>query len=81
MPDDLRSRSMRILLNQVASVQHPSVSMLARIEAAVPDPETAHEYVSLLLDKLDQDAYPSLTMLDRALGLAAALEHQAPLEE
>lgn len=74
MTDDLRSRSMQILLDQVSGGRYPSVSMLDRIEAAVADRETANRYVSLLLETIEQDAYPSPTMLDRVLGLIDALE-------
>jgi hypothetical protein len=81
MSNDLRNRSMQILLSQVSSGQYPSVSMLDRIEAAVNDRATANEYVNLLLDTLERDAYPSPTMLDRVLKLVEALERSQPPEE
>jgi anti-sigma factor ChrR (cupin superfamily) len=81
MSDDLRSRSIQILLNQAATPQYPSVSMLDRIEAAVNDREAANEYVGLLLDMLEKEAYPSPMMLDRVMGLIETLERSAPRQE
>lgn len=78
MSDDLRTRSMQVLLDQVASAQYPSVSMMNRVEEHVADRETAAEYVGLLLDALERDRYPSPTMLDRVLRLVEALEGQNP---
>jgi hypothetical protein len=74
MTDDLRSRSMHVLLDQVASAKYPSVSMMNRVEASVADRETATRYVGLLLDALERDRYPSPTMLDRVLRLVDALD-------
>ncbi|MDQ6838832.1 MAG: hypothetical protein M3137_11005 [Actinomycetota bacterium] len=76
MSDDLRSRAMQVLLDQVASAKYPSVSMMNRVEESVTDRETAHRYVELLLEALERDAYPSPTMLDRVLHLVEVLEKQ-----
>lgn len=74
MPDDLRRRTLQILLNQLSSTRYPSPTILDRIEAEIEDRQTADEYVNLLLDRLEADDYPSLMLLDRVNGLIRALE-------
>lgn len=77
MPNDLRRRSLQVLLNQVSSGQYPSPCMLDRVEMAVNDRDTAEEYVNLLLDSIERDSYPSPVLLDRVLGLVDALERSS----
>ena len=74
MPDDLRSRYVQILFNQVSQGRYPSVTMLDRVELAIADRQTAADYVNLLLDTIEQDSYPSPTMLDRVRELINVLD-------
>ena len=74
MADTQRDRYMEILLAQVLSCEHPSPTMLDRIEQAVGDRATAQAYVSALLDGVAAERYPSPQMLDRLAGLIDALE-------
>ncbi len=74
MPQDIRSRYLQILMDQLAAAHYPSISMLDRIESSVADRETAAEYVGLLLDVLERDRYPSPALLDRVRRLADTLE-------
>ena len=74
MADELRSRYIEILLDQVGAGRYPSTTMLDRVEKAVTDRQTATEYVSLLLDTIERDDYPSPTMLDRVRGLIDILD-------
>lgn len=74
MPDDLRRRTNQVLMNQVASARYPSPTMMDRIEASIEDRETATEYVSLLIDRIEQDDYPSMMLFDRVVGLIRILE-------
>jgi hypothetical protein len=46
--------------------RYPSHQILARIESAITDRETAQRYVDLLLSEAERQRYPSLRMLDRA---------------
>jgi hypothetical protein len=78
MPDDVRRRTMQVLLNQVSSGRYPSPSMLDRIEASIDDRETAVEYVTRLLDNLEEEAFPSPMMLDRLIGLVQVLARSGP---
>ncbi len=74
MSQDIRSRYLQILMDQLAAAQYPSISMLDRIENSVADRQTATEYVGLLLDLLERDRYPSPELLDRVRRLADVLD-------
>ncbi|MBO0729285.1 MAG: hypothetical protein J2P57_08500 [Acidimicrobiaceae bacterium] len=80
MPDELRSRWLQLILREISSARYPSIEMLTRAEAAIDDRETAHNYVSFLLDKVEQDEYPSPVMIDRIRMLIDTLERSAPSE-
>lgn len=49
--------------------RYPSHQILARIESAITDRETAERYVDLLLKEAESQRYPSLRMLDRAYSV------------
>jgi hypothetical protein len=78
MSDDLRGRTLQILMDQMAAGQYPSPTMLDRIEAEVADVETARRYVNMLLDAIEQERFPSPVMVDRVLGLVNAIEPAQP---
>jgi hypothetical protein len=72
--DQLRSRYVSMLLDQLSETRYPSSPMLDRIEAALTDPHAAEDYVGRLLGTAEQDRYPSPVMLQRLDRLIAKLE-------
>lgn len=75
--DEMRSRYISLLLDQLSETRYPSPTMLDRIEAAISDPEVAEDYVNRLLEATEQDLYPSPMMLDRLNRLIGILESVA----
>ena len=71
--EKLRSRYLKVLLDQFEETQYPSAPMMDRIEAAISDRETAEAYVKMLIDRVEQSRYPSPPMVDRVRGLLSAL--------
>jgi hypothetical protein len=48
--------------------------MMGRIEGTLRTSEQVREYGEMLLDKIDETRFPSLSMLDRVESLAATLQ-------
>jgi hypothetical protein len=61
------------LFKQAGEERYPSHQILARIEAAITDRETAERYVDLLMSQAEDQRYPSLLMLDRAKRIVTRL--------
>jgi hypothetical protein len=70
--DEARKRYVQMLSDKVRRDRFPSVTHMARIEAALT-PETAGDYLEMLLEKAAEDKYPSSTMLARIENVAAQL--------
>ncbi|WP_157741154.1 hypothetical protein [Jiangella sp. DSM 45060] len=57
-------------MRKVGADQYPSPTMLDHIEALLTDDDIA-EYAELLMERVEEDLYPSIPMLQRLLRLAA----------
>jgi hypothetical protein len=66
-------RYLDLLFAHVRSERYPSHQMLARIESAITDRESAQRYVDVLLEAAESQRYPSLRMLDRAAEMVSRL--------
>ncbi|PZF83892.1 hypothetical protein [Jiangella anatolica] len=66
----IRKAVVEALMRKVAADQYPSATMLDYIEALLTDDDVA-DYVALLIERVDEDYYPSIPMLQRLLRLAA----------
>ncbi len=71
---DLRERVTGSLLREIEEVQHPSVTMLNRVEATMENREDLADYIEVLVEKVEASRYPSIAMLNRLDGLLAQLE-------
>jgi hypothetical protein len=70
----LRERLTRGLLGEIEQVQHPSVTMLNRLEASLTTREALADYTETLVKKVEATRFPSVSMLNRIDGLIARLE-------
>jgi hypothetical protein len=61
-----------VLMDKVRGDRFPSPVQLEMIEEVIPR-EKLPEYIELLIEKAEQDNYPSLPMLRRIHRVAAAL--------
>jgi hypothetical protein len=68
--DQLRERFAQILLQKLASEQYPGESTMRALDRLPGKARAA--YVSLLLDKLENDTYASPDMVSRVMSLLTA---------
>ncbi|SDT45741.1 hypothetical protein SAMN04515669_4148 [Jiangella sp. DSM 45060] len=66
----VRKAVLAALMRKVGADQYPSPTMLDHIEALLTDDDIA-EYAELLMERVEEDLYPSIPMLQRLLRLAA----------
>jgi hypothetical protein len=67
--DQLRDRLARILLQQLSNDRYPSATAMEILDQL--SGSTRNAYVSVLLDKIEADAYPSPDMVKRVTRLLA----------
>jgi hypothetical protein len=67
--DQLRDRLARILLQQLSNDRYPSATAMEVLDQL--SGSTRNAYVSVLLDKIEADAYPSPDMVKRVTRLLA----------
>jgi hypothetical protein len=67
--DQLRDRLARILLQQLSNDRYPSAAAMEILDQL--SGSTRNAYVSVLLDKIEADAYPSPDMVKRVTRLLA----------
>ena len=70
----LRKRLTQSLLEDINEVQFPSVTMMDRVESALPTQEDLSDYIEVLVEKVEGSRYPSISMLNRLDGLLDKLE-------
>jgi hypothetical protein len=68
--DQLRDRLARILLQQLSKDRYPSATAMEVLDQL--SGSTRNAYVSVLLDKIEADAYPSPDMVKRVTRLLAS---------
>ncbi len=66
---DIRGEMLRFLMWKVSQDRYPSATMLDMIEGLLT-PQEAPMYARLLLDKVEGETYPSLSLMNRLLALA-----------
>ncbi|RIQ21478.1 hypothetical protein [Jiangella rhizosphaerae] len=68
--DVVRKIVLESLMRKVEADHYPSPTMLDYIESLLTEDDLP-DYVALLADRVEQDQYPSIPMLQRLLRLAA----------
>ncbi|WP_116951954.1 hypothetical protein [Jiangella endophytica] len=58
------------LMRKAEADQYPSPTMLDYIESLLTE-DDVWDYITLLVERIDEDYYPSIPMLQRLLRLAA----------
>jgi hypothetical protein len=66
----------QLLISSVDRDRYPSSTQMDLIEASLT-PEVASDYLEMLLDKISDERYPSITMLRRLQRVAASLPEPA----
>jgi hypothetical protein len=63
-----------ILLDRIRTDRYPSADQMDLLEAALPAaPHLAPEFVEVLMNKVSDDRWPSIRMLERIRRVAAQL--------
>lgn len=65
---DVRVEILRMLMGRVAEDQYPSATMLDMIEQLLR-PEEVPAYAELLMQKIRDDRFPSIPLLNRVMAL------------
>lgn len=65
---DVREEILRMLMGRVAEDQYPSATMLDMIEQILR-PEEVPAYAELLMQKIRDDRFPSIPLLNRVMAL------------
>jgi len=68
--DQLRERFAQIMLRKLAQEQYPGESTMRALDRLPGKARIA--YASMLLDKLESDAFPSPDMVSRVMSLLAS---------
>lgn len=66
----VRKTVLETLMRKIEADQYPSPTMLDYVESLLTDDDVP-EYVALLAERVNEDFYPSIPMLQRLLRLAA----------
>jgi hypothetical protein len=70
MANQLQERYAEALLHRISSDAHPSVTQMDMFEAIAPMRQRV-EYILFLLEKIENDNFPSLPMMRRVERLIA----------
>jgi len=65
---DVRGEILRMLMGRVAEDQYPSATMLDMIEQILR-PDEVPAYAELLMQKIRDDRFPSIPLLNRVMAL------------
>lgn len=65
-PDDVRARFLNLLLTKVAEDMYPSSTMMDLVEELL-QPDDIPAYAAVLMDKIEGDAFPSISLMQRVL--------------
>jgi hypothetical protein len=67
---DVRGEVVNLLVEKIASDHNPSVTMMNLVEELLA-PDDVPAYLGVLLDKVQTERYPSLSMSRRLLALTS----------
>jgi hypothetical protein len=67
---DVRGEVVDLLLEKIASDRHPSVTMMNLVEELLA-PDDVPAYAAVLMDKVQTETYPSISMLRRLMALTS----------
>ena len=67
--NDVRQQLLDLLLDRVAEERFPSSTMLDIIEQLIA-PEDVEAYGAVLMSKIEDDTYPSMSLIRRVLALS-----------
>ena len=73
--DEARMWFVRYLMRKVRADTYPSTTDLDLIEAVIPH-HMLDEYVEILIDKVDDDRFPSICLLRRINRIIECLPHR-----
>ena len=67
--DEVRYRTLQLLLDKVWDDSYPSSTMLDMVERLLVSPEDIGDYIEVLLAKVKDDTYPSNSLIRRLIAL------------
>ena len=67
---DIRGELVNLLVEKIASERNPSTTMMNLVEELLA-PDDVPAYAEVLLDKVQSDSYPSLSMINRLIALTS----------
>src|SRR5215207_2084322 len=67
---DVRGEVVNLLVEKIASDRNPSVTMMNLVEELLA-PDDVPAYLGILLDKVQTEKYPSLSMIRRLIALTS----------
>jgi hypothetical protein len=67
---DVRCEVVNLLVENIASDRNPSVTMMNLVEELLA-PDDVPAYLGVLLDKVQTERYPSLSMIRRLIALTS----------
>ena len=67
--DEVRYRTLQLLLDKVWDDNYPSSTMLDMVERLLVSPEDIGDYIEVLLAKVKDDTYPSNALINRLIAL------------
>ena len=76
----VRAALLQMLLDRIEEDQFPSSSTMDIIEMLLETPEDVERYADILMEKISNETYPSLTQVRRVLALTDPLG-RAPLRD
>lgn len=66
---DIQGELLRVLLSRVQAERHPSATMMDMVEQML-EPDQVPAYAEILMEKIRNERFPSLQMLQRVARLA-----------
>ena len=70
MANALQERYAEVLLDRIRNDRHPSTTQMDLLESIAP-PQQLAEYVVHLLERIESESNPSISMMKRVQGLVA----------
>ena len=67
---DVRREIVNLLVEKIASDRNPSITQMNLVEELLA-PDDVPAYVAVLMDKVKNERYPSLSMINRLIALAS----------
>jgi len=68
--EEVRTRTLQLMLDKVHADTYPSTTMLDIVEMLLRDPEEVADYAEVLMAKIEGENYPSYGLVNRLLELA-----------